>query len=382
MEKDKKMNVLVIGGSGAGKTTLIKSIAGIEIDDSSTKKISVYESSAWPIKFIDTKGFEYSLFEQLKTISQIKRFSTKGIKFFGKKEVDNDLGIDAVWYCIEGTARRTFEYNIKLMNKSIKAWKNIPVFVVITKSYSETDIPKNIEEIEKVFEQNKKINLKKIIPVVAEEYVVNDEVTVAPRGIDELCLETINCIDEAKQISKENKLKYILLQKRYTAHASVITAAGAGAGIAFFDKTNIVDSMVLTPIEVGLTKLIFKIYGVNYSDELVNKIVGGSYITTVAKFIVGKFDKSQIVDASVAGTIIFVLGEAVIAASEAAYKGVIKLDKIEEFVKDKIQKAPMINKVVKYLEENKDKLAIEDKETVIKSLKDFFDSNKESSSLS
>ena len=47
--------------------------------------------------------------------------------------------------------------------------------------------------------------MKKIIPVVAEEYAINDEVKVAPMGIDELCLNTLDCIDEAKNINKENR---------------------------------------------------------------------------------------------------------------------------------------------------------------------------------
>lgn len=72
-------------------------------------------------KQIDTKGFEYSIFQQLKTISQVKQFTTEQVKS------DDGHGIDAVWYCIEGTTRRLFAHNIAQMNKSIRGWKNIPV---------------------------------------------------------------------------------------------------------------------------------------------------------------------------------------------------------------------------------------------------------------
>ena len=54
------------------------------------------------------------------------------------------------------------------------------------------------------------INLKKIIPVVAEEYEINEEVKVAPKGIEELCLQTLDCIDEAKKINQDNRDRLLL----------------------------------------------------------------------------------------------------------------------------------------------------------------------------
>ena len=159
MEKDKKMNVLVLGASGAGKSTLIKAISGTEVvtgvGEGNTQNVDVYESSTWPIRCIDTKGFEYKIIEQWKTIYQIKKFTKKQISSKNSKE---DVGIDVVWYCVEGTSRRTFSHNIDLMNKAIQGWKDIPVFVVITKSYSEVDIPENIKAVQQAFEKAKKKN--------------------------------------------------------------------------------------------------------------------------------------------------------------------------------------------------------------------------------
>ena len=77
MEENKKMNVVVLGVSGSGKSTLIKSISGSEIltgvGSGQTQNINIYESSTWPIRLIDTKGFEYSIIEQWKTINQVKK---------------------------------------------------------------------------------------------------------------------------------------------------------------------------------------------------------------------------------------------------------------------------------------------------------------------
>ena len=127
MDKGDKMNILVLGASGAGKSTLIKAVSGasimIGVGEGVTDRIDVYESETWPLRFIDTKGFEYSHLKQRKTIKQVKTYTKEQIK-----DVDNNsdrVGIDAVWYCVEGTSRRTFSDNIELMNKAIKGWKKI-----------------------------------------------------------------------------------------------------------------------------------------------------------------------------------------------------------------------------------------------------------------
>ena len=359
MDKDKKMNILVLGASGAGKSTLIKAISGTEVvtgvGEGNTQNIDVYESETWPIRCIDTKGFEYKIIEQWKTIYQIKKFTKKQISSNNSKE---DVGIDAVWYCVEGTSRRTFSHNIDLMNKAIQGWKDIPVFVVITKSYSEVDIPENIKVVQQAFEKaKKKNNLRMIIPVVAEEYSINDDVMVPPMGIDELCVETIKCLDEAKRINKANRNSMILKQKRYTAHGLVVGSTTSAAVIGAV-PIPFPDSVILVPLETALTKAIFKIYGVKYSNDLVTSIVGSTMITNIAKQVLKAIPiVGAPANAIVGGVFVFALGEAVIVASEAIYSEKLdptKIDETVKFIVDKIKENPILDYTTKYLEENKD----------------------------
>lgn len=360
MEENKKMNVLVLGGSGAGKSTLIKSISGTEVmtgvGEGNTQRIDVYESTTWPLRCIDTKGFEYNILEQWKTIHQVKKYTKQQIS---GKENSGDVGVDAVWYCIEGTARRTFSHNIGLMNKAIKGWKNIPVFAVITKSYSEKDIPENIEAVQQAFAKSGSVNLKKIIPVVAEEYVINEEVKVAPKGIDELCLQTLDCIDEAKKINQENRDRMVLEQKRFTANGAVVGATTSAVVVGAV-PVPFPDSVVLVPLETGLTKFIFKIYGVNYSIELVTAIVGSTMITTVAKSILKAIPiAGAVANGVVAGAIVFALGESVIAAAEAIYTGKLdptKINETVEFISEKVKTNAVVGATISYFEQNADKL--------------------------
>ena len=380
MDNERKMNILVLGNSGAGKSTLIKAVSGTEVQsgtgEGNTQKIDVYESETWPLRFIDTKGFEYSKLEQMKTIYQVKKFTKEQVKL-SKTDEGANVDIDAVWYCIEGTTRRFFAKNIEMMNKAIKGWKNVPVFAVITKSYSETDIEENIDAVSKSFAKGKSVNLQKIIPVVAEAFQINEDLVVPPKGIEELCTVTLECSEEAKKISEENRKRMILEQKRFSANAltALSTTAAIGVGAA---PTSFADSLILVPLETALTKGILKIYGIDFSGELVGAIVGSAAITNVAKSALSALKTipniaGSILNAVVAGFFVGALGESTIALSEAIYLGRIdkeKIDNVISFMEEKLKNNAVLAFAISYIEKNADKFIGKSAKEITKTIND------------
>lgn len=381
MDNNQKMNILVLGNSGAGKSTLIKAISGTEVQtgvgEGLTQKISVYESSNWPIRCIDTKGFEYSKIEQLKTIWQVIKFTKEQVAI-SESNQEKSVGIDAVWYCVEGTAKRTFTYNIEMMNKAIRKWKNVPVFAVITKSYSESDITENIDAVSKAFAMGKSVNLQKIIPVVAEAYKINDKTIVEPRGIEDLCTLTLDCSDKAKEISEENRKRMILEQKRFTANTLVTGATAAGVLVGAV-PISFADSLILVPLETALTKGILNAYKIEFTGELITSIVSSAAITNVAKAALSSLKAipniaGSVLNAVVAGFFVAALGESVIALSEAIYLGKVDVNKVDtavKYVSDQLKNNAILGSVVKYIEDNAEKLQG-------KSAKEIFNMVKES----
>ena len=78
-----KGNVLVIGNSGVGKSTLINAVLGEDVaitswgDSGTTIKLDIYNGE--PFNIIDTIGFEPSWLKSIKAIAAIKKWSHKRV---------------------------------------------------------------------------------------------------------------------------------------------------------------------------------------------------------------------------------------------------------------------------------------------------------------
>lgn len=151
-----KGNVLVIGNSGVGKSTLINAVLGKEYAKTSwgpvgtTGELELYEVDDVPFRIIDTVGFEPSFIKARQAISAVKKWSRKS----AKNDHENS-GINVIWFCVDGTSRKLFPKSIKDLSKATAMWKSVPLVVVITKSYSVPEREQNIEMVNSVFAKEK-----------------------------------------------------------------------------------------------------------------------------------------------------------------------------------------------------------------------------------
>lgn len=350
VSEEKKMKILVIGMSGAGKSTLIKSVSGKDVKtgvgEAVTRNTESYDCDVWPLSLIDTQGFEFNKIRQLKSVYQISSYISK------------NKGIQAIWYCIDSETKRVDTENIKLLSKSIKGWNNMPLFIVLTKSYSKLDIPANIEAVEKAFSNSKIKNIKGIIPIVAEDRKISEDVIVEKMGIEELCLKTIECWDEAVELGGEN-LKKILNKKRFFSQSITVASTASAAAVGAI-PLNFADAAILVPLETGMTTAILWNYDIK-DKTIVSTVVGSQAITFVAKQVVSAIKTipgvGDIVNAVVAGIIVFALGETVTILGENIYEGKISVEDLENiasFISDKLEENPILQETISYFEKNAD----------------------------
>ena len=338
---DSKINVLVMGVSGSGKSTLINSILGEEKAPTGdgaavTPKMAVYEADGLPFRLIDTVGFEYDIFRQIHIKNEIAKWSKDCVK---KKDTTKLIHI--IWFCVDGQCKRVFTKTLDYLLNASKIWKDIPIIVVFTKSYSISEIQTNEKmfyDVLSKYKKNENLNVRCTLPVVANEVQIDDLNMITPRGLDELINKTNNLIPDAKKLNELAVKDINLRLKRAMANGLVGTAV-VGATVIGAVPITIPDSMLLLPLQSGMLWGIGKIYGINNNsaeNEVISTILkvgattaAGKALVSMLKMIPGINVAAAVINAIAAGTITFTAGEISITIFEKVVKGEIDMTNID-----------------------------------------------------
>lgn len=335
-----KGNILVLGNSGVGKSTLINAVLGERRaatgwgNSGRTKRLYLYENSELPFRLIDTIGFEPSYFKERTAINAVKDWSKERAK-----DADPDNDINVIWYCVDGTSRKLFPKTITNLIKATSIWKTVPVIVVITKSYSVPDRKHNIEMVQNIFfNQKKKINLKRIIPVVAQTYILNETAFAPPEGITDLIDATNELLPEGKKAAKLDVGKYKLGRKRVFAQSVVAASTVSGVAVGAL-PIPVADGVILSGVEMAEIKTIAALYGIKSSDrtqKFLNTIVEVGTVSAAAKAIISAIKAipgiavaAAVLNAVIAGCFVAAIGEGSVLAFEQVYLGNKTLDDLD-----------------------------------------------------
>lgn len=366
----KRGNVLVIGNSGVGKSTLINAVLGDEKAKTgwgttgTTNRLELYEpeNDEIPFRIIDTIGFQPGILQQQRAIRAVKKWSKECAK---KGHEDNQINV--IWFCVEGTSRKLFPETIKNLTRAASMWESVPVVVVITKSYSVPERTQNIELVHNAFAAQKRhgSNLRKVIPVVAAPYVLNENAFAAPDGISELIETTNSLMPEGFKAAEKDLSKFILNRKRFLSQSVVTTATAAGVVVGAV-PIPFSDAVLLTPTEIAEVNAIAKIYGIGKdekSKQFLSSIVEVGTIGTTAKALISALKAipginlgASVINAVIAGVIVAGLGEGSIYAFEQVYlgnKSINDIDWVKKLIESKLSSA-IVEKAKPILEKLKD----------------------------
>lgn len=368
-------NILVIGNSGVGKSTLINAVLGEERAETgwgtsgTTEDLTIYESEKLPFRIIDTIGFEPSLLREYRAVNAVKKWSRDCAK-----EGHEDHQINVIWFCVEGTSSKLFPKTIKDLSKATAMWPSVPVIVVITKSYSVPERQRNMEMVTNAFAKQKRYskNLRKVIPVVAATYQLNDTAYAAPEGITELLDATNELLPEGARAGKKDLAAFKLNRKRSLAHGIVGAATTAGVVIGAV-PVSFADALLLAPIEIGEVNALAQIYGLRKDEEskrFFNSIVEAGTVSAAAKAAISALKAipgvnlgASVLNAIVAGSMIAALGEGTIYAFEQVYLGektVMDIDWVQKVIESKLSAQFMdsVRTAAEKITENMDQKAI------------------------
>ncbi len=327
-----KGNVLVLGNSGVGKSTLINAVIGDDIAKTSfgtrgtTEELAIYGSPSVPFRVIDSIGFEPSPIKSLRAIHAVRKWSR-----LSAQESNENSRINVIWFCVDGTAAKLFTETVRNLSNSIAMWKSVPIIAVITKSYSQADRTRNIEMVRQAFRgQRVERNLRAIVPVVAQTFVINETAFAPPEGIADLIDATMRAMPEGMQGGAYDLMQFKLTRKRVLAQGLIGASVAAGATVGAV-PIPIADSLVLSPLELAELNGLARLYGIDkredakqFLDSIVQvgtaSVVAHSAISAI-KAIPGINIAASVLNAIVAASIIAALGEGAVLAFEQVYTG-------------------------------------------------------------
>lgn len=328
-----KGNVLVIGNSGVGKSTLINAVLGEDCavtgygTEGTTKELKIYENDKVQFRLIDTIGFEPTFFREMQAINAVKKWSKESANPEAPEKT-----ISAIWFCVDGTSRKLFSKTVDNLCRATSIWKSVPIIVVITKSFSLPDRAENIEMVYQAFakQKGKGRNVKKVVPVVASTYVLNESAYAPPEGIEELIDITNSILPEGMRAAERDVAEFILARKRVLAHGftAVATTSAAVVGAVPIPFS---DAVILAPVEMMMLNGLAKIYGVNKNEKskaMFESIVQVGTVGVAAKMAISALKAIPVINvgasainAVVGASIVAALGEGSIYVFEQIYLG-------------------------------------------------------------
>ena len=333
------LNILVIGKSGVGKSTLINTMFRGELAKTGlgrpiTQEIRKIEKKDVPLVIYDTPGFELSSSQQKQVKEEIIELLEQGAR---SKDIND--AIHCIWYCINVGANRTFDETelqwLRTLTSENQKFK-VPIFIVLTQA-----IPKKKAQEMKRLIEKENLDIVKVVPVLAKDMEFDDEYTAKTYGLDHLVDLMSEALPQELEKAFQNVQIANLDAKKKSARKAIATAVSASFTEGF-SPIPFADAALLVPTQVSMIAAITIIYGFEANKRFLTAFMsatigpllatglGRTLSANLLKLIPGAGSLGGgLISATTASLITTAMGEAYIRLMEMIIKGEIRKEDLE-----------------------------------------------------
>lgn len=332
VENIEKPNLMIVGGTGVGKSSLInrvfgKDVAEIGSGEPVTRGCIRHCSDSFPVVIFDTEGYELvdgeksnSNFRE-KVISEIKK----------RKSLELEEQIHIFWYCLSAANHRITNYDIE----NIKELNSVGLRLAVVITQCDTEEVNENDEGVASLAFKKELKSSGIFNPVFETTTVSEVEDGLDLGklIDWTAEELPN--DKLKD-SFIGAQKTNLKIKEESANKAILAATSAAAAAGGLNPVPMSDSLALVPIQMGMALRLSHIYGFTSMGNATTALLKTQIVSIIGRQMAASLTKlipivGQLINASVAAAITGGLGYALNAVYRNAYIHVLETGKMPDW---------------------------------------------------
>ena len=311
----KRPNILLLGNTGVGKSSLINTIFGRKLAEIShvkpeTRGFHLYSTPDVSVNIIDSEGYE---------LDNETYFKKSLDNYIAENFANLSKQIHICWYCISISSGRILPFDIANINNLLS--KKIPTAVVFTQC--DNDDPEG--SIAKALSNVVYRNFTSKVPCFQTS---NDPEINKDLDIDRLITWSANNINDdnlrlgfiaAQKISLKEKEDAVSTRVKW------YSTAAAGGCVCPIPGS---DAVWLTALQVKMASDIYKIYGLdNGITRLLQSTIQGKVVSMLGKMLAGNLLKlipglgswvGAAINATVAGSITLAMGKSISALCKRA----------------------------------------------------------------
>jgi uncharacterized protein (DUF697 family)/GTP-binding protein EngB required for normal cell division len=312
LRKRGRVNIVIAGRSGVGKSTLINSVFQGQLAETGqgrpvTQSAREYTKEGIPVALLDTRGLEMEQYRE--TVQQIEREVQARAQ-----DADARNHLHIAWVCVSEDSRRV-EPGESAMAEMLARY--MPVVALITKARADGGFRDEVQKLIPV--------ARNVVRVRALREQDDEGHVLEPRGLVELIDLTMQLVPEAQRDALAAAQKVSVAQKKVRARL-IVAGAATTAALAGASPIPFSDALVLVPVQIGMLASVSATFGLSPSQVFLTTLIsaaGGGFMATVSgqtivsgllKFVPGMGTLAgALISGTTAASITTIFGEAYVA---------------------------------------------------------------------